>query len=116
MYKLDIQIDIAREIEEMDKKAFHQDLRKLLSKYFELNSIHIRKEIHRVEVESLHFREKTETEANQLPLSEPLIDIERKPLVTEFNPKIHQPALPQSQRDTKQGKNNSTSEDETLYY
>ncbi|SMO38857.1 hypothetical protein [Melghirimyces algeriensis] len=82
MRRLDIQIDIARELEGMDKEKFNQEIRELLEKYFELNSIHIRKEVHTVEVERLHLK----TNQQQQPEEwQDVVDIEREPLVTEFD-------------------------------
>ncbi|PTX55009.1 hypothetical protein C8P63_12331 [Melghirimyces profundicolus] len=82
MRKLDIQIDIAREKEDMDKEKFHQDLRHVLEQYFELNSIHIRKEVHTVEVERLPLKPQAEEEPEEW---RDVIEIEREPLVTEFD-------------------------------
>ncbi|OYD09880.1 hypothetical protein [Paludifilum halophilum] len=81
MLKLDIQIDIACEYKGVDKEAFHRDLQSTLEKYFELNSIHIRKEIHTVEVEKINLKEQQEK-----PDFHDTVDIERKPLVTVFHP------------------------------
>ncbi|SFS58985.1 hypothetical protein [Marininema halotolerans] len=116
MHKMDIQIDIAREIETIDKKAFHLDLKNVLSKYFEINSIHIRKEIHTVEVERLQFREKMVTEITESTPPDPLVEIERTPLVTEFDSTSTQPPLPKSKRSVDQKHASPTSDDETLYY
>lgn len=95
MRKLDIQIDIAREYEGKDKEEFQQDLRRVLEKYFELNSIHIRKEIHTVEIDRLNLKPET-TERDEW---QDILEIERQPLVTEFGPteeeKPEYPARPQ---------------------
>ncbi|WP_380706097.1 hypothetical protein [Salinithrix halophila] len=83
MRKLDIQIDIAREYEGIDREAFHRDLRKVLEKYYELNSIHIRKEVHTVEVQKVNLKQQEEAEkVTALPET---IEIEREPLVTVFD-------------------------------
>ncbi|GGE27491.1 hypothetical protein GCM10011571_32160 [Marinithermofilum abyssi] len=79
MRKMDIQIDIAREKEGMQKEEFHQDLRSLLEKYFEVNSIRIRKEVHTIEVENVKLKE---TEENHVMPD--TLDIERQPLVQVF--------------------------------
>ncbi|GGA40156.1 hypothetical protein GCM10007416_11400 [Kroppenstedtia guangzhouensis] len=96
MRKLDIQIDIAREYEGKDKEEFQQDLRRVLEKYFELNSIHIRKEIHTVEIDRLNLKPET-TERDEW---QDILEIERQPLVTEFGPteekKPEYPARPQT--------------------
>lgn len=82
MRKLDIQIDIAQEYEGKDKEEFQRDLRRVLEKYFELNSIHIRKEIHTVEVDRLNLTpDTTDTPRDEW---QDILDIERQPLVTEF--------------------------------
>jgi hypothetical protein len=83
MRKMDIQIDIAREYEEVDKESFNRDLRQFLEKYFELNSIHIRKEIHTVEVQKLNLK-RGEQRIEPHILTETL-EIEREPLVTVFD-------------------------------
>ncbi|MDR6224718.1 hypothetical protein [Desmospora profundinema] len=92
MRKMDIQIDIAREYEKIDKEAFNRDLRKLLEKYFELNSIHIRKEVHTVEVQKVNLKQGEE--ATEEPVLPETLDIERQPLVTVFDSSNSTPELP----------------------
>ncbi|QKG84167.1 hypothetical protein GXN76_06550 [Kroppenstedtia pulmonis] len=100
MRKLDIQVDIAHEYDGTNKAEFHRELRGILEKYFELNSIHIRKEIHTVEVDKINLREDRSDEVR----SHEVTEIERQPLVTTFDP--HQKENNKLKEDPFKGHNN----------
>ncbi|PTM58452.1 hypothetical protein [Desmospora activa] len=111
MRKLDIQVDISEEYQMADKSQFHHELRSLLEKYFALNSIHIRKEVHTVEVAQVNiWQEETIKPAVSEPaISEPTvsesaiseiietIEMEREPLVQVFDSTENETQLPKLQ-------------------
>ncbi|MDA8351983.1 MAG: hypothetical protein M0Z65_02090 [Firmicutes bacterium] len=98
MRKLDIQIEVAREQDGMDKESFHRDLRQVLEKYFVLKSLHIRKEVHTVEVDRIIVKpEEEETEIEW----QDVLDIEREPLVTELDSTGKNPQQPTSVRPSR---------------